>query len=71
MFAEIIYFTGIALIVYGLFKWITANDEFFTKRGLPSLKPVFILGNTGGLFLKQYAAFDYIHRLYNQFPNDK
>lgn len=66
-----LYFTGIVLIVYGLFKWITANDDYFTKRGLPSMKNVFIFGNTAGLFMKQTTPIEFIQRLYNQFPNNK
>lgn len=62
---------GLSLIVYGIYKWATLNDDYFVKRNVAHLKPSFLVGNTGGLFMKQYRPNEFFQNLYNTFPSDK
>lgn len=71
MISELLYFTGIGLILYALYKWVTLNDKYFEKKGIVHMKPLFFFGNTGGFFLKQYSGPDFVNKLYNEFPKDK
>lgn len=62
---------SIGLIIYGIYKWITKNDEFFVKKNCVHLSPTFLLGNTGKFFLKQIRPNTFFQDLYNHFPNEK
>lgn len=71
MIAEVLYFTGLGLIAYAIYKWVTLNNQYFTRRGIPHMKPYFLVGNTGGLFFKLHSAPDYVLYMYRQFPKEK
>lgn len=36
---------GISLILYGIYKWMTINNDYFEKRGIQHIKPTIALGN--------------------------
>lgn len=71
MVDDLLYFVGISLIIYSFYKWATQNNDYFKRRGLPHMKPKFLIGNTGGLFMRQYAAYDFVRELYNKFPKER
>lgn len=71
MFAGLLYFTGVSLIAYSFYKWATQYHQYFAKRGIPHMKPSFLIGNTGVFFMKLYSAPEYVKHLYQQFPNHK
>lgn len=71
MIAELLYISGLGLIAYAFYKWATQNDQYFVKRGIPHMKPRFLLGNTGTLFLKLHSAPEYITEIYRGFPSEK
>lgn len=62
---------SLALIAYGIYKWATLNNDYFAKRNIIHLKPYFLVGNTGGLFMKQYRPNEFFQKLYNTFPMEK
>lgn len=70
MLDGIVLLVAIALISYVIYKWATANNDFFEKRNLKYLKPKFLLGNTGGIFLNQYSGADFCDMMYKPFPNE-
>lgn len=41
---------GISLILYGIYKWITLNNDYFEKRGIQHMKPTFALGKCNKTF---------------------
>lgn len=45
---------GIALILYGIYKWLTLYNGYFEKRGIPHLKPIVGLG-------KPKIKFNFMH----------
>ncbi|KAJ6643387.1 putative cytochrome P450 9f2 [Pseudolycoriella hygida] len=57
------FFISIA-VVYVLYKWLTRNDEFFLKRGIPYEKPLPIVGNLLELVLQRKSFVDVIQRIY-------
>lgn len=59
---------GLALII---FRWATKNNDFFEKRGLPSMKPTLFFGNTSAFFFKKVELIEFVTNLYNAFPNEK
>lgn len=71
MIVELIYVAALAWIIFAFCKWVTLNNNYFEKRGLRYVKPVFIFGNTGGFFLSKYNSPDFVKMLYNKFPNEK
>jgi len=71
MFAELLYLTGIGLIVYGLYKWVVLNNDYFSNRGVKHLKPYFLFGNTFGFFTGRYNVPDFLAKIYDAFPDEK
>lgn len=71
MFDNLLLPLGISLILYGIYKWITLNNDYFEKRGIQHMKPTFALGNTGAFFMRQYRSSDFMQNLYRQFPDKK
>lgn len=59
------------LILYGIFKWITINHDYFKSRGIAALEPKFLVGNTIGLFLSRERLDEFLTGIYNKFPNEK
>lgn len=71
MIESLVLSIGLGLIAYGIYKWATLNDDYFVKRNLAHLKPSFLIGNTGGLFMKQHRPNEFFQNLYNAFPKEK
>lgn len=45
--------------------------QYFEKRGVPYVKPVYFLGSMGSVFFKFITTQDFAVQLYNSFPNEK
>lgn len=58
-------------IAYYLYKLATKNKNYFVKRNLKAMKQNFPIGNTTGLFLKQYTPAGFMDKLYYEYPNEK
>lgn len=71
MISSMLLWTGITLILYGIYKWITANDKFFEKRGIPYLKPTLLFGNTINFVFQTISLPDFAQKLYASYPNKK
>lgn len=72
MFLEYLLFLIFGVIcVYAVHKWATINKDYFVIRKIKALKPVFLFGNTGGLFTKQYRPIDFMDSIYYELPNEK
>uniref|UniRef100_A0A1A9W7C0 Cytochrome P450 n=1 Tax=Glossina brevipalpis TaxID=37001 RepID=A0A1A9W7C0_9MUSC len=56
----------IALVLYIFYRWATANNDFFSKRGIPHKKPKILFGNMAGLALRRTSIIDLIVDLYNE-----
>lgn len=71
MLAEILLASGVALILYAIFKLATQDRDYFTKRGIKQMKPYLLFGNSGGFISKKYTAPEFAAMMYNAFPNEK
>lgn len=72
MFVTLLLYGPItAAALYVLYKWITLNNDYFAKRNLPHLEPVFLVGNLIGLFANRYSPMDFLISIYNRFPGAK
>lgn len=70
MFDNIFLWLAITLIPYGIYKWLTANHDYFVKQGVPHLKPR-LFGHTLGFMFRKYGTYDFMQKLYDSFPNEK
>lgn len=61
----------VPVLAYAFYKWATKHKQYFKKRNLAHLKPHFLIGNNGGLFLNKYTAPEYFIELYNNFPDQR
>lgn len=69
---EFLFYTVISgILFYAFYKWATVNKEYFVKRKLRHLKPIFLFGNTIGLFLKRYTPADFQDTIYYRYPKEK
>lgn len=67
-----VYLTvGMAFVVFFLYKWATQNDEYFVERGVVSVKPALIFGNSADFFTKKIDLIEFVKKLYDDFPNEK
>ncbi|XP_031628376.1 probable cytochrome P450 9f2 [Contarinia nasturtii] len=61
----------IVITLYCLFKYVTANKNFFEEQKLKYLKPKFGFGHTIWLIFRQYTPADFIDSIYYSFPKEK
>lgn len=61
----------ILLFIYAFYKWATANNDYFKKKGIPFAKPTFLVGNSGKLLFRKASAQENIIEQYNNFPDAK
>lgn len=72
MYSELVFWCVLLVIVfYKFYKWATVENDYFKKKLLKHLKPNFLVGNTIGLFLKQYNPVDFFDSMYYRYPNEK
>lgn len=67
----ILILAAIIVVLYFIYKWITKNNKYFDKFDVKHLKPYFLLGNSGALFLGGYRADEYFKMIHNTFPTEK
>lgn len=70
MLVELLLVIVIFLMTYAFHKWATINHDYFKQRGIKALKPCFLIGNTGTLFLKKQTPMDFCKEIYNTFPDE-
>lgn len=70
MLGELLLTVVVLLIIYTFYKWATKNNDFFEKRNIKHLKPIFLVGNTGGFLLNKYTAPEFSLKIYKSFPNE-
>lgn len=70
MFGELLLILSFSLILYAFYKWATINNDYFERRNIKYMKPKFLVGNTGGAYVKKYTGAEYATRLYQAFPNE-
>lgn len=66
-----IEFSLLVILFLGIYKYLTKNDRVFEKRGVPFLKPTFLLGNLGSLITGRENGFEFFQNKYDMFKDDK
>lgn len=70
MLLELLLLVVATLATYAFYKWGTANNDYFKDYMIKSLKPTFLLGNTGQLFFSKLTAVEFAHKFYYAFPDE-
>lgn len=71
MIVATLLFTVLLWISYVIFNRINHKYEYFKKRGVPHLKPLFLLGNSAQKVFRRTSGAEYAKHLYNIFPLEK
>lgn len=61
----------LAGIFFLFYQFINRKYQFFAERGIPYVKPTFLLGNGASILLKLEDMMQNIQKMYNSFPNAK
>lgn len=61
---------GIALLIFLLYKWVTSNDDYFEKRGIP-FKPAKIFTTVIEMALNKKPITDWLVEWYNELKGHK
>ncbi|XP_013101419.2 probable cytochrome P450 9f2 [Stomoxys calcitrans] len=56
----------VTLLAFSFYRWVTVNNDFFAKRGIPYDKPLFLMGSFVEIFRRQKPMYDVIIDLYNK-----
>ena len=71
MIGGILLTLSVGLIGYSVYKWVTINNDYFAKRGLTYLKPMFFVGNVGQFFFTSVNMVQWSLDVYLKHPKDK
>lgn len=62
---------AISLILYGIYKYVTLNNDYFQKRGIVHMKPSFLFGNMGKFLFRRATPYEFANEIYTTFPRQK
>lgn len=62
---------ALAAVLYLIYKLVTANNDYFEKKGIPYMKPKFLVGSRSDLLLRNKSMPQVIQEWYEAFPHDK
>lgn len=68
---DFLLWVAISLILYGIYKYLTLNNDYFQKLGIVHMKPSFFFGNMGAFLLRQTTIYDFANEIYTIFPRYK
>ena len=56
---------------YLFYKWATANNDYFKEKGIPFVKPVFLLGSNSNIFFSKMSMPDLVQKWYDTLKEEK
>ncbi|KAJ6634902.1 Cytochrome P450 9e2, partial [Pseudolycoriella hygida] len=62
---------AIIVTLFLLYELLKPKDDYFIKKGIPYMKPKFLIGSRHDLLLRNKPATETLRSWYNEFPNDK
>lgn len=70
---SIAMFSSLLLVfISGFFYvWLNQKLNYFRKRGIPFLKPTWLMGETVEVLFHCYSPHEFAMKLYNSFPNER
>jgi hypothetical protein len=63
--------TGLIVCLCIAYRYVTRNNDYFSKRNVPYIKPTFLFGNVGPVFRKKISMHDHVKKLYNELDGHK
>lgn len=58
-------------ILFGIYKFLTKNDDFFKRRGVKNDKPVLFVGNMLDFLIGRVNAMNIFQNACDKFSNEK
>ncbi|KAJ6640760.1 putative cytochrome P450 9f2 [Pseudolycoriella hygida] len=68
---DLLIWIAISLVLYGIYKYITINNDYFQKRGIVHIKPTFLFGTMASFILNRESVYDFSNNIYRKFPRQK
>lgn len=68
---DVMLWIAISLILYGIYKYVTLNNDYFVKRGIVHMKPTFFFGNMASFLLRRVTIYEFANNIYTVFPRQK
>lgn len=62
---------AVAALLFWLYKFLTKNDDYFEKKGIPFEKPKLIIGSRTDLITRSKSILKVVDDWYLKFRNDK
>lgn len=62
---------AVVVTLFLLYELLKPKDDYFLKKGIPFMKPNFLVGSRHDLLLRNRPATETIRQWYNEFRNDK
>jgi hypothetical protein len=59
------WFAIIAVAFYLLYKWMTANNDYFEKRGVAFIEPMSLIALIYNVIFNQMSMPDLVDKVYN------
>jgi cytochrome P450 family 9 len=67
----VILTTGLIVCLYIAYRYITRNNDYFSRRNVPHIKPTFLFGNIGPVFMRKISMLDHVNKLYSELDGHK
>jgi len=61
---------GIAVVILGLYYFLTSTFDFWKSRGVPGPRPIPGLGNSKDVMLNKISIGDYVTKIYNAYKDE-
>jgi len=61
---------GIAVVILGLYYFLTSTFDFWKSRGVPGPRPIPGIGNFKDVMLNNISLGDYATKLYNAYKDE-
>lgn len=66
-----LYVLIIGTVIYTLYRWITAQRDYFEKRQIKHFKPENLTHNMFWMFLKRTNPGEFLRSIYFSYPHEK
>lgn len=70
MLAAFLIIFALTLLAYWIYKIGYKNEGYFDNHPIPSLKPTFLVGNTGSIMQRKQFQADFVADIYKKYPNE-
>ncbi|GFG34391.1 hypothetical protein Cfor_10820 [Coptotermes formosanus] len=67
----VLVLAGLIVCLYITYRFITRNNDYFSKRNVPYIKPTLVFGNTLSVFMRKVSMHEFVIQLYSQLDGHK